>query len=46
MEIMYDDIISYYKDEIDEVLQNKHEFYHTFEIPKKAAVSAVYRSQS
>lgn len=35
MEIMYDDIISYYKDEIDEVLQNKHEFYHTFEIPKK-----------
>lgn len=36
MEIMYDDIISYYKDEIDEVLQNKHEFYHTFEIPKKS----------
>lgn len=35
MEIVYDDIINYYKNDIDEILRNKHEFYHTFEIPKK-----------
>jgi len=35
MEIIYDDIISYYKDEIDEILKNKHKFYRTFDIPKK-----------
>lgn len=35
MEIIYDEIIEYYKDEIDIVLKNKSKYYRFFDIPKK-----------
>ena len=44
MEIVYDDIIEYYKDEIDIVLKNKSKYYRFFDIPKKTVAAAVYQS--
>lgn len=35
MEIIYDDIVKYYKDEIDNILKNKSKYYRFFNIPKK-----------
>lgn len=35
MEIIYDDIVEYYHDEIDRILKNKEKFYQIFDIPKK-----------
>jgi len=35
MEIIYDDIVEYYHDEIDRISKNKEKFYQIFDIPKK-----------
>lgn len=34
MEIIYDDIVEYYHDEIDRISKNKEKFYQIFDIPK------------
>lgn len=35
MEIIYDDIVEYYHDEINRISKNKEKFYQIFDIPKK-----------